>query len=102
MIHRVLTLRTLIDKRACVDQVKLFRATFGDSIEISEPLCLSVSGKFDWLWGAQHLLSPTAWTEYRQVGVTARTEYNECSAPTAWADYVGAAAAAFGKLYAEG
>ena len=59
---RTLTLQTLIDKHACLSQAELFGNTFGDSVEVTPELCLSVADKFDWDWAARHLPRPTHWS----------------------------------------
>jgi hypothetical protein len=64
---RILKLSTLIDLGACPDQVELFRKTFGESVRVTEKLCLSVSDKFAWTWAASYLLSAQRRVEYSRV-----------------------------------
>ncbi|MGH7744630.1 MAG: hypothetical protein ACREQ5_07415, partial [Candidatus Dormibacteria bacterium] len=71
---RKLTLKTLIDQRACQDQVELFRKRFGKSVNITPELCREVASLFNWDWAAAHLLGATAQTEYKRVRVAAQTE----------------------------
>jgi hypothetical protein len=66
-MSKVLTLQTLIDKRACRAQVDLFRQTFGASVEITPALCESVAAQFDWTWASNNLLTPAARAEYERV-----------------------------------
>lgn len=61
---RQLTLRALIDAGACEEQVDLFRAKFGDSVVVTEDLCRSVAGEFDWDWFARNLLSQPMRDQY--------------------------------------
>jgi hypothetical protein len=65
MNSRTLTLQTLIDKRACVEQIDLFRAKFGESVEVTEALCRSVASEFDWHWAGNNLLSKKGYDDYR-------------------------------------
>ena len=130
IVSRTLTLQTLIDEHACPSQAELFDNTFGDSVEVTPELCLSVADKFDWDWAALHLLSSVAQADYVRAKATAQADYDRATAPaqadyfratalasgkcytaradydrakaTAWADYVRATAFAFGKCYAEG
>ena len=72
--------------RACQEQVDLFVATFGESVEITEALCLEHAGNFDWDWAAYNLLPAPAWADYERAMASAE------------ADYERAMASAFGKL----
>jgi hypothetical protein len=83
---RILKLSTLSGLKACVDQVALFWETFGESVRVTEELCLSVSDKFDWMWAAENLLSAPAWAEYKRLTDLARAEHERVRAPE-WAEY---------------
>jgi hypothetical protein len=84
---RILHLKTLQEHGACTDQVKLFRKRFGESVRVTEALCVKVAEDFDFDWAAQHLLTPTkAWAEYKRVEAPAWAEYDRVMAP-AWAEY---------------
>jgi hypothetical protein len=72
---RKLTLKTLIAKGACKDQVELFKAAFGGRVDVTVALCVKHAGQFDWSWAARNLLSEAG-----------RTDYDRARAP-AWADY---------------
>jgi hypothetical protein len=101
---RILKLSTLIGLNACSDQVELFGETFGESVRVTEKLCLSVSDKFAWSWGASHLLSARPRTEYERVTYRAWAKYKHVAAPAlaeyerlkdlAWAEFVRAIAPA--------
>jgi hypothetical protein len=112
-VSRTLTLKTLIDKGACDAQVELFRAKFGESVRVTQRLCVSVVDAFDWNWAARHLLSApalaeyrrvkaAAWAEYRRVKAAAPAEYGRVAA-AAWAEYrrvTAAAPAEYGRVTA--
>jgi hypothetical protein len=101
-VSRTLTLQTLIDEHACPSQAELFGNTFGDSVEVTPELCLSVADQFDWDWASRNLLF--AWADYDPVRASARADYDRARATaladydragaTAWADYVRATAPA--------
>ena len=93
-----LHIQTLIDKGACANQVELFRSTFGDSVNVTQKLCVSVADKFNWAWAAQHLLTPKANAEYDRVEAPAWAEYKRVTAQ-AWAEYDRLMARAFAKGY---
>jgi hypothetical protein len=86
MTSRTLKLQTLIDKRACAAQVDLFRASFGDSVEVTESRCAEHALAFDWDWASRHLLGAPALAEYKRVCASAWAEYDRVRAP-AWAEY---------------
>ena len=92
-MSRTLTLQTLIDEHACLSQAELFSNTFGDSVEVTPELCLSVADKFDWDWAARHLLSSVARADYVRATEACADDYDRVTAP-AWADYVRATASA--------
>ena len=76
----------LIDKRACRDQVDLFRSRFGESVDVTPELCASVAAEFDFAWATRCLLSVSALAEYKRVTAPAWAEYERVRA-TAWAEY---------------
>ena len=74
-------------KGACSEQVELFKSLDGDSLELTEALCLEHAEKFNWGWAAHNLLSrkaldkynhamDVAWTEYENIEDLARAKYN--------------------------
>ena len=81
-----LKLQTLIDLRACREQVDLFRAKFGESVDVTPELCEAVASEFDFCWAARNLLLPTALAEYERVRAPAYAEYERVTAP-AYAEY---------------
>ena len=81
-----LTLIVLRAKKACRDQLQEFERRFGDSVEITAELCLSVAEVFDWNWAAEHLLGSSACAEYRRIQTAACVEYERIRA-SALAEY---------------
>ena len=81
-----LKLQTLIDRGACADQVALFRAKFGESVDVTHELCASVASEFDFCWAARNLLPPAAYAEYARVRAPAYAKYKRVTAP-AYAKY---------------
>jgi cell division septum initiation protein DivIVA len=121
MKPRILELQTLVNNDACAEQVELFKQMFGNSVEITPELCVSVADKFDFTWAVRHLLSPAARADYERVRAPARAEYERAKesvradyervrAPAwaeyyervrapAWAEYERVKARAFGELF---
>lgn len=102
--YRILKLQTLIDKKACPQQVKLFRSMFGDSVRVTEKRCVSVADKFDFTWAAIYLLSASAYADYIRAVAAAFADYNRAvaadysrAAPPAWDDYMAAALADYSR-----
>ena len=89
-----ITLAQLKRLHACEKQVTLFHSLFGQSVEVTEALCLEHVDKFDWDWAVQHLLTATAQAEYNRVMAPASAEYNRVMA-AAWAKYNRVMAAAW-------
>ena len=75
-----LTVKHLVELKACSLQVDLFQRLFGSSVEVTEELCLKHYSEFDWDWAAKHFLTDPALAAYERT-----------TAP--------ALAAAFGRLY---
>lgn len=56
---RTLTYATLVSSGACQEALEKFKEMFGGSVEVTEDLCISVVGTFDyWIWASRHLLTP--------------------------------------------
>lgn len=87
MTSRKLLLSKLLEKRAggraCNSQVNLFRRKFGDAVEVTEELCVSVAGEFDWNWAARALLSG----DYKAKFQSLRDDHKAKCMPL-WDDYV--------------
>ena len=112
VMSRPLTLETLLKRGACADQCQRFADTFGNSVDVTPELCVSVADQFDWAWAVWRLLSPEAQAEHERVCALARAEYERVRdsaqakyervyAP-AWAEYWRVCAREFGRLYASG
>ena len=98
MKSRILKLSTLVEHGACSDQTKLFKKMFGNSVRVTEKLCLSVADKFNFKWAARNLLTLEARAEYDRVAASARAEYERVSA-SALAEYERVSASAFARGY---
>jgi hypothetical protein len=119
-VSRTLTLATLKAKGACSEQVALFRQIFGQSVEITEALCVEHAALFSWEWAAENLLSAKARAAYDAATTTAEAAYEAAKAPAraayeaatatasaayeaarvaAWADYEAARATAWAHAY---
>lgn len=83
---KVLTLQTLKDARGCTEQVELFEHMFGQQVDVTVELALSVYDKFDWYWAASSLLTASARAEYDKARVSAWAEYDKITA-SARAEY---------------
>jgi len=96
---------------ACADQVALFEARFGDGVDVTEALCLSVADLFDWSWAADYLLPAPARAEYwravRDLSMSLawderRRVLRDLSTwGTVWAEYQRAKAVTFARTAGE-
>ena len=94
-----ITLAMLKEKCACANQVAEFARRFGDEVEVTEQVCVSVASVFNWDWAARHFLTAAAWAAYREAKAAAWAAYDEATA-AAGAAYDEATAAA-GAAYRE-
>jgi hypothetical protein len=94
-----ITLKQLRLKGACWEQADLFKAAFGEAVEVTMDNALKYADKFDWTWAAEHLLPAPAETAYWEATAPARKAYEEAMA-TARKAYQEAMATA-GKAYQE-
>ena len=62
-----LTAKLLESKGACPNQVALFRERFGESVQVTEELCVAVDTEFNWDWAATNLLSARAQKAYSEA-----------------------------------
>jgi hypothetical protein len=82
-----ITLAQLLAAKACEPQVKLFEEVFGDSVSFdNENFFVPYAQKFDFAWGAAHLLSAPAQKTYSEQPALARKTYKEQTA-LAWKTY---------------
>ena len=91
-----ITVSMLREKGACEQQVKLFTELFGESVKVTEELCIRYSDRFDFNWAARVFLSAAAWAEYQRVTAAALAEYERVEDP-AWAEYKRVTAAALAE-----
>ena len=117
---RTLKLSTLKANGACGSSLAAFKKNFGDSVEVTEALCIAHAKDFDWGWAALKLLKAPAlaeyWrvkapalAEYWRVKAQALAEYERVTAPAwaeyervkaqAWAEYERVTAPAWARLY---
>jgi len=115
----IITLKQLTDARACSEQVALFEATFGDSVNVTVARARKVSGLFDWDFAVRFLddegkaayeaaVAPadaaykaaraTAYAAYEAATATAAAAYDAATA-TAYAAYKAARATAWASAY---
>ena len=64
-------------KKACHNQVSLFKKLFPDGIEVTTDLCVEYYDKFDWDWAVDNLLTETGQDEYVKIKVAAYNEYRK-------------------------
>ena len=76
-----ITLKQLRLKDACSEQVELFKATFGEKVEVTMDNAVQYADKFDWQWAAEHLLPAPAEKAYWEATAPAREAYWEATAP---------------------
>jgi hypothetical protein len=102
MKSRTLMLQILLDKDACVAQVKLFKKHFGASVEVTPELCVTVALVFDWGWASQNLLSYSAGAAYDKACAPAGAAYDKVRAPAgaAYDKACASAGAAYDKVRA--
>jgi hypothetical protein len=88
---RILHVQTLIDKGACLSQVKLVRKTFGESVRVTVALCARMATQFQWEWAATHLLSADMLADYKAAIAKPSADY-EAARAKPWADCAAAIA----------
>ena len=88
----VITLDVLIEKKACQDQVDLFKQHFGESVEITEEICLKYYDKFviervvvnmlnEEQREAYMVIQGPAWKDYKVIEEPAYEAYNAIVSP---------------------
>ena len=95
----ILTLQQLVDANACESQRARFASRFGESVDVTEDLAVSVAGDFDFDFAARHFLPAAAWAEYEAIRAAAWAEYKAITA-AAWAEYEAITAAAWAEYEA--
>ena len=104
----IITLKQLTDVGACSEQVALFKATFGDSVNVTVARARKVSGLFDWDFARRFLdgegkaaydaATAPADAAYKASTATAYAAYKAATAPAA-AAYKAARATAWASAY---
>ena len=89
-----ITLKQLIEAKACKSDVEFFKSRFGESVEVTEELCLSVYDKFNWDWASVHFLTAPALDAYKKARAPALDAYQKAMSP-AWDAYKKATAPAW-------
>ena len=93
----IITLKQLTDVGACSEQVALFKATFGDSVNVTVARARKVSGLFDWDF-ARRFLDGEGKAAYDAATAPAYADYKAATAP-AYAAYDAATATAWASAY---
>ena len=75
-----ITLEQLRAEKACPDQLAKFQELFGNSVEVTQELCIRHASDFDFGWAARHLLRASAWAECERVRAPAYAEYERATA----------------------
>ena len=76
-----ITLKQLRLKGACWEQADLFKAAFGEKVEVTMDNAVQYADKFDWTWAAEHLLPAPALKAYEEAVAPAGKAYREAVAP---------------------
>jgi len=83
---------------ACLSQVELFKATFGESAELTqENGARAADAGLDINWLARRVLTGERLAEHQRAEATALAEYQRVTAP-AWAEYRRVEATAFVRV----
>lgn len=61
-----INLEMLRTEYACAPQIRKFRDTFGDCVEVTPEKCVEYAQEFDWEWAREHLLTGEIREEARQ------------------------------------
>ena len=69
------------DRRACNDQILLFRKLFPDGAPMTVETAVSVAERFDWVWAATNLLSTSGRKAYEEAEAPLLKAYREAKAP---------------------
>ena len=88
----IITLDMLINKKACQEQIDLFKQCFGESVEITEDLCLKYSNEFHINWLIDNMLNEEqrelyytiqapAWKKYLAIQESVYEEYKAIQGP---------------------
>ncbi len=95
---KTIMLQQLVDLGACERARTKFEVLFGQSVEVTEAVCLALANEFDWAWAAKRLLTPSAKAEYDRIVKPVQAEYDRIVIQ-AWAEFNRISAATFCKLF---
>lgn len=73
----ILTLKKLKAKGACGPAVDLFKAKWGEKLEVTEEAFVAAAQEFDWWWGAYELLKQKKREQYMKVMEDAENEFDK-------------------------
>ena len=79
-MNPTITLALLERKQACRPQLDAFRELFGESVEVTEALCVQHASVFNWGWAADRLLNSSARKAYNEAVAPAWKTYDEATA----------------------
>ena len=78
---KVITLGMLIRKKACQNQVDLFKKYFGKSVEITEDICLKYYNEFEFDWLIDNMLNEERREAYKAIKEPAWEDYKAIQGP---------------------
>lgn len=88
MTYPPIDYKLLKEKKACTEQLDLFKKLFGDNpIPLTDRTIQKFSPILDILWAAENILTPNHLLEFNVVHIPAEKEYEECS-NMIWLDHV--------------
>lgn len=85
--RKKIILDQLIKKRACPEQVSLFKQHFGSEVEVTIEGALEVAQIFNWNWAVKNLLNDEQLTHYNNIIQPALETYEAAKQP-AWETYL--------------
>ena len=89
-----ITLKQLRLLGACNEQVELFKAIFGKSVEVTYDVIVQYGAQFDIKWLAKKVLSVDKYADYEAKRDPLWADYEAKRAPL-WADYAAKCALVF-------
>lgn len=74
------TVDMLIEKKACIQQIRIFKETFPNGANLSVDTALGVATLFDWGFAAFNFLSKDGWKAYEEAEAPLWKAYKEAQA----------------------
>ena len=90
----MITLKMLIEKKACQEQVDIFKQYFGESVEITEDICLKYSNEFHINRLIDNMFNEEQRELYYTIQAPAYAAY-KATEWQAWKDYIAIEAPAY-------